>query len=106
MASSIYSLFQVDINNLVQNKIHLCRKWRIQPSEIEEMPYWEWEMWMEEINKTLKEEEKRREEQEKQSGASKNDYGKTFRDFQSRQSRLMNTSNFRPSFTPPSMPKI
>lgn len=63
MVSSIYSLFKVDIRNLVLNKVHICRHWHIQPSEIERLSYWEYEMMMKEINDTMKKENKEQEEE-------------------------------------------
>lgn len=62
MVSSIYSLWKVNIENLVVNKVHICRNFHIQPSEIERLPYWEYEMMMKEMNETADKENKGQEE--------------------------------------------
>lgn len=60
----------MDIRNLVRNKIHICKEYHIQPSEIDRMPYYEYEYVIEEINNDIKEEEKRRKEEEKNRDSS------------------------------------
>ncbi len=66
MESAIYSLYQVDIRNLVRNKLNICKEYHIQPSEIDRLQYYEYEYMLEEINKDIKEQEKRQKEQDKQ----------------------------------------
>ncbi len=53
----------MDIKNLVLNKVHICRNWHIQPSEIERMPYWEYEIARQEIEEVTKRENKQQEEE-------------------------------------------
>lgn len=65
MESSIYSLFKVNIANLVQNKAQLAYTCRTQPSEIDRMPYWEYEEYMKAMKHIIEEENKRQEEAEK-----------------------------------------
>ena len=43
MESVTYSLFLVDIRNLVRNKLNICKEYHIQPSEIDRMPFYEYE---------------------------------------------------------------
>jgi hypothetical protein len=62
MELSIYLLFKVDIANLVANKVVICKNFNIQPSELERMPFWEYELTFKECEK-LAEEEKRRNEE-------------------------------------------
>jgi hypothetical protein len=64
MESSIYSLFKVSIENLVQNKVVICKNFRIQPSELMRMPYWEYELTIKECERIAEEEKKKHEEQE------------------------------------------
>lgn len=66
MELAIYSLYQVDIRNLVRNKLNICKEYHIQPSEIDRMQFFDYEYMLEEINKDIKEQEKRNKEQEKQ----------------------------------------
>lgn len=63
MESSLYSQFQINIENLVQNKVSLVRNFHIQPSEIDRMPYWEYEYFLKFANEQIKEENKQQEEQ-------------------------------------------
>ena len=68
MESVTYSLFQVDIRNLVRNKFNICKEYHIQPSEIERMPFYEYEYMLEDINNGIKEQQKRQKEEEKKYG--------------------------------------
>lgn len=68
MESVTYSLFLVDIRNLVRNKLNICKEYHIQPSEIDRMPFYEYEYMLEDINADIKEQEKRQKEEEKKYG--------------------------------------
>lgn len=74
MVLSTYSLFKVNIENLVQNKAQLAYSCHTQPSEIDRMPYWEYELYMKSISKIIEDENKRQEEAEKGHSASNRDY--------------------------------
>ena len=71
MEQSIYSLYKIDLKNLVQNKVALVKNFYIQPSEIDRMPFWEYELFFKEVNKYVKEENKRQEEENKKYDTSK-----------------------------------
>jgi hypothetical protein len=43
----------------------LCKEFHLQPSEIDIMPFWEYSMFIDELNDRLKDENKKNEEQEK-----------------------------------------
>ena len=65
MESALYSIWQVDVRNLVKNKLFICKEYHIQPSEIDRMVYFEYEYILEDIKKEQKEAEKRNKEDEK-----------------------------------------
>ena len=67
----LYSLWQVDVKNLVQNKIYICKEYHIQPSEVDKMVYFEYEWLLEYVNKEQKEQKKKQEEDEKKYGNMK-----------------------------------
>ena len=67
MALSIYSLFKVSIENLVRNKVVICRNFKIQPSELMCMPFWEYEMTLKECENIV-EEEKEEEKKNQEDG--------------------------------------
>ena len=68
MESSLYSLFRINIENLVANKAALAKAFHIQPSELEKMPYWEYELFIQKLNDMIKEEnDKNKDEEEKYS---------------------------------------
>lgn len=92
MVSSIYSIFQIDIQNLVQNKVYITKNFHIQPSEIERMPYWEYEQTLKIINKMVEEENKQQEEQNKDFNP--NSYKSSYRSMMSNMSRN-NFSKFK-----------
>lgn len=52
----IFSLFKIDIINLIKTKASLTKNFHIQPSEIDRMPMWEYELFISEINNQVKEE--------------------------------------------------
>lgn len=66
---------------MVQSKALLCKNFNIQPSEIERMPHWEWEYYLEECEKIAEEEKKKQEEQEK---------GHSMGNYQTQARRVMN----------------
>jgi len=61
---SIFGLFTIDLQNFIYIKAILAKEFHIQPSELERMPAWEYEMFMQEINKAIKEDNKRNKEEE------------------------------------------
>ena len=58
---AIFGLFKIDILNYIKVKALLAKEFHIQPSEIDLMPAWEYELFMKEINAAVKEENKRNE---------------------------------------------
>lgn len=58
MESAIYSLFVIDIRNLVQNKLFICKEFHVQPSEIDRMPFYEYEYILEDIDNYQKRQQK------------------------------------------------
>lgn len=61
---SIFGLFTIDLHNFIYIKAILAKEFHIQPSELERMPAWEYELFMEELNKAIKEDNKRNKEEE------------------------------------------
>ena len=83
---------------MVQNKLFICKEWHIQPSEIDRMFFYEYELITEKINIVNKEQEKQNKEQEKQyAGLQKS----------MNPSSMMNSmKNNMPGMKMPSLPKI
>lgn len=52
--------------NLVKNKLFISKEWHIQPSEVDRLQYFEYEMILEEIDQNNKEQEKHYKEEQKQ----------------------------------------
>lgn len=65
MESVLYSMWSIDVRNLVQNKFIICREYHIQPSEIDKMFMYEYEYLLEDIRDYVKKQEKQRQEEEK-----------------------------------------
>lgn len=59
MAYAIIKLFIIDVANLVTIKATLAKNFHIQPSEIDTMPYWEYELFRDSINEQVKDENDR-----------------------------------------------
>ena len=71
MESHLYLLWQVDIRNSVKNDLFIVKEYHLQPSEIKQMPYYQYEWMLEDI----KEEQKKIEEQRRQEELNrKNNY--------------------------------
>ena len=66
MVSAIYSMFRIDLRNLVKNKLYISKEYHIQPSEIDKFVYYEYEWILEEIKILQKEQEKQQESQSKE----------------------------------------
>lgn len=87
----IFSLFRIDIINFISNKAALAKNFHIQPSEIDKMPMWEYELFMTNINNMVKQEN---DEQQKEMGKYNiNDYKKM-------------ASNKQSKIPKPNIPKI
>ena len=101
--SKIYSLFQVDIRSSVRNDLAIAREYHIQPSELRQLQYWMYELYLEEISETNKREAKEREEQEKEQ-QSKMPTIPNMSQLQSKYMPNFNSSNFQiPNFSLPNI---
>lgn len=65
----IYGSLNVDILDMISVKAQLSKAFGIQPSEIDRMSFWEFELYIGELEKLVKEENKQNEEQMNNSGA-------------------------------------
>lgn len=64
--SAIYGIWKIDLLNLIKNKASLAKNFHIQPSEIDIMPMWEYEIFMNSINDMVtKENEDQQKEMDK-----------------------------------------
>lgn len=61
MESSLYSLLKVDIRNLVRSEAVLLKNLYLPPSEVECLPYWQYELLLDDLEEMFK---KEKEEQE------------------------------------------
>ena len=100
--SAIFNMFKIDIVNLIKIKVSLAKEFHIQPSEIDKMVFWEYELFMKELNASVKEDNKRQEKEMENSG-----YGdiKKMTDYKSIE-RQYKSSLSSGSFKMPPMPKI
>ena len=64
MELSHYFQWKLDIKNLVQSKAWLLKNYHLQPSEVNNMDLWEWQLLIDEINDLNKHEQKEQKEQE------------------------------------------
>lgn len=64
----IYGSIRVDILDMISIKAQLSKAFSIQPSEIDGMPFWEFELYMKELERLIKEENKQNEAQMNQAG--------------------------------------
>ena len=83
---AIYATFRVDILDLISLKAQLSKAFSIQPSEIDRMPFWEFELYVREIEKLVKEENRQQEDNFNKSG------GKDAMKFAKDPSKMMQSS--------------
>ena len=57
-------MYRIDLENLVRNKLYICKEYHIQPSEIEKMFYFEYETMLSEIKEINERQEKENEKQQ------------------------------------------
>ena len=53
---AIFSLFKIDLMDLIKMKASLSKMFHIQPTEIDKMPMWEYELYLLQLNELIKEE--------------------------------------------------
>ena len=99
--SALFSLFKIDIINYIKVKSILAKEFHIQPSEIDKMPAWEYELFMREINNLVKEENERNQKEMDKSGYSKMNDPNYMKKMANNQMPKMDNS-----FKMPSMPKF
>lgn len=63
MMFALIKLFIIDVLNLIETKAALAKNFHIQPSELDRMPYWEYEMFRDSINEQVKEENDRQQKE-------------------------------------------
>ena len=68
MEFAVFSMFRVDIRNLVKNRLYIAKDFNIQHSEIARMPFYEYEFLLEDIKEFAEEEKKKNKEQEDKYG--------------------------------------
>lgn len=68
MESKVFSLFQISLENFFKTKFYLAHHLRLQPSEIDSLPYYEYWYYVKHLSDHLKEQDKeRRKEQDGQN---------------------------------------
>ena len=65
----VYAIFRIDVEQMYKNFLYICKDYHLQPSEINKMPYYQYELYLEEIKAVQKEQEKENERQEKEHAA-------------------------------------
>lgn len=90
---AIYNIWKIDIINLIKNKASLAKNFHIQPSELDKMPMWEYEIFMNSINDMVtKENEDQQKEMDKYN----------IEDYKN----MANPKNLQKSYQTPKIPKM
>lgn len=95
-------MFKIDIVNLIKIKVSLAKEFHIQPSEIDNMIFWEYELFMKELNAAVKEDNKRQEKEMENSGYNDIKKMSNYKSIERQYKSSMNTGSFKM----PSMPKM
>ena len=94
--NSIFGMFQVDLEREIKNQFAYLKHSNLQPSEIKDMVYWEWELMLKELEEYIKEEKEQREKEKEEEGSYKDT-----KEYQRAKSMMGMGSNFGSS-----IPKI
>ena len=78
----------MDLRSSVRNDIYICKEWNIQPSELRQLPYYQYEWILDDVLNEQKEAEKRQKQHEVESRMNMPKMPKT------------------PKFSTPSLPKV
>lgn len=64
--SAIFALIKTDLVNLIKTKASLSKSFHIQPSEVDKMPMWEFEIFIQHLNGLIEDEnEEQKQEMDK-----------------------------------------
>lgn len=103
---AIFGLFKIDVLNLIKVKVSLAKEFHIQPSEIELMPVWEYELFMKELNNAVKEDNKRNEQEMNNSGYKDVQKMANIKNIERMQRNAMKTPKMPNGMSMPKMPKF
>ena len=74
MASKVFSLFQISLENYFKTKFYLGVHLGLQPSEIENMDYYEYWYYVKNLQEHLKERNKQNKDQQEQANERTNSF--------------------------------
>ena len=102
-AKIVYDMFRINLENLIKNKIYIAREYHIQPSEIDKIPFYEYEIYLEQMNLIAKkqEEENKKQQEEYEGMRSSMNPAKMMSGMKSSMSMPK-----MPTISSPSMPKM
>lgn len=69
----------MDVGNFIKNKASILKTFHTDPNFLDNMPMWEYELLMKEVNSQIEEENKAQEEQMRASGIDPKNPGGSFR---------------------------
>lgn len=69
LEEALFSLFYVDPMDLISIKAQLCKAFGMQPSEVDKMAFWEFELFIKEMERLTKEEQEQQKKELDKSGA-------------------------------------
>lgn len=67
----VFGLWKISIMNLIKFKASLAKNFHVQPSEVDNMPMWEYELFIKELNNQVEEENKDQQAQMDKYGVDK-----------------------------------
>ena len=98
MESLIFGLLKIDIISLIKSKAILSKNFHIQPSEVDMMPMWEYELYLKQLNELVEEENEKHKDIEQGQGKDMNKYKKMINNRS--QPSMPKTPNFNMPKTP------
>ena len=65
-AKIVYDMYRINLENLIKNKIYIAKEYHIQPSEVDKMPFYEYEIYLEQMNLIAKKQEEENKKQQEE----------------------------------------
>ena len=105
----VFGLFQIDLDKHIEQEFVILKYAGLQPSCIETMRYWEWQIWLDKMSEYM---EKEKEAKEKEEGKTSNTSYKDTKEYRDAQSSMkgmgLDPSRISSSggMSSPSLPRI
>ncbi len=93
-------MYRINLENLIKNKMYISKEYHIQPSEVDKMPFYEYEIYLEQMNLIAKKQEEENKKQQEEYDSMRSSMNP------SKMMTNMNNNMSMPKMPSVSMPKM